>query len=97
MLPLVCSSCYTALTKPVSQLLFVWYFIVETRGYTLEEIYLIFDTPGLTWNQRRNMRAPRVLGDFPADEKAGDVTPPEKAVPVVSEKSVGEDGSVERQ
>lgn len=38
------------------QLIAVWYFFVETRGYTLEEIDIIFETPGLSWKQRRNMR-----------------------------------------
>lgn len=39
----------------------VWYFFVETRGYTLEQITVIFDTPGLSWKKRRNMRG---TGDF---------------------------------
>ncbi|KAH8688809.1 general substrate transporter [Talaromyces proteolyticus] len=38
------------------ELVVVWYFFVETRGYTLEEVTVIFDKPDLTWKQRRNMR-----------------------------------------
>jgi hypothetical protein len=36
----------------------VYFFFVETRGYTLEQVKTIFETPGLSWKQRRNMRAP---------------------------------------
>jgi hypothetical protein len=51
----------------------VYYFIVETRGYTLEEIALIFDTEGLTWKQRRNLKAPGALRleDLPGAQSPG--------------------------
>ncbi|CEL04986.1 Putative Lactose permease [Aspergillus calidoustus] len=67
------------------ELLAVWYFFVETRGYTLEEIWTIFDTPGLTWKQRRNLKAPGTL-QGPIVEAEATV---QKATPVVavSEKS----------
>lgn len=45
----------------------VWYFFVETKGYTLEEIKIVLETPGLTWKQRRNMKG---TGNFVDQSKA---------------------------
>ncbi|KAJ6441376.1 hexose transporter protein [Purpureocillium lavendulum] len=54
------------------ELLAVWYFFVETRGYTLEEIGSIFETPGLSWKQRRNLKAPSLVQDSSSTEEAGE-------------------------
>ncbi|KAH6695623.1 hypothetical protein F5X68DRAFT_272897 [Plectosphaerella plurivora] len=62
------------------ELIAVWYFFVETKGYNLEEIASIFEAPGLSWKQRRNLRAPTSRASSSAEEetgerqKAGDVT-----------------------
>jgi hypothetical protein len=70
------------------QLLAVWFFFVETRGYTLEEIWTIFDTPGLTWKQRRNMKAPGTLqGPIIAAEATVQKDTPVVAVSEKSERS----------
>ncbi|KAL1837584.1 hypothetical protein VTJ49DRAFT_3625 [Mycothermus thermophilus] len=50
----------------------VWYFFVETKGYTLEEIASIFETPGLTWKQRRNLKGPVSYRDINDAEESGD-------------------------
>jgi hypothetical protein len=50
-------------------------FFVETKGYTLEEIDAIFETPGLTWKQRRNLKAPRLHRDHLSVEESSDSTP----------------------
>lgn len=50
----------------------MWYSFVETKGYTLEEIARIFETPGLTWKQRRNLKAPRAYQDSITTEEQGD-------------------------
>ncbi|CAM1500635.1 Fc.00g097970.m01.CDS01 [Cosmosporella sp. VM-42] len=55
------------------ELVVVWYFFVETKGFTLEEIATIFDTEGLSWKQRRNMKPPPRLSDFLAVSETGDV------------------------
>ncbi|OCK79551.1 general substrate transporter [Lepidopterella palustris CBS 459.81] len=64
----------------------VWYFFVETRGYTLEQISTIFETPGLTWKQRRNMRASNSLTDPSVTTESGDST--HKVAAAVSEKQI---------
>jgi hypothetical protein len=50
----------------------VWYFFVETKGYTLEEIASIFETPGLNWKQRRNYKGPIAYQDVNDAEEGGD-------------------------
>ncbi|OCK97385.1 general substrate transporter [Cenococcum geophilum 1.58] len=64
----------------------VWYFFVETRGYTLEQISIIFETPGLTWKQRRNMRASNNLTDPSVTTESGSSM--HKDAAAVSEKQV---------
>ncbi|KAM5380970.1 hypothetical protein ACJZ2D_003279 [Fusarium nematophilum] len=55
------------------ELIVVWYFFVETKGFTLEEIAVIFDTDGLSWKQRRNMKpTPRSADSLGASE-SGDL------------------------
>ncbi|EXK25943.1 hypothetical protein FOMG_17466 [Fusarium oxysporum f. sp. melonis 26406] len=54
------------------ELVAVWYFFVETKGYTLEEIDTIFETPGLTWKQRRNLKAPSLVRESSSIEESGD-------------------------
>ncbi|RBA18211.1 hypothetical protein FPRO05_10506 [Fusarium proliferatum] len=54
------------------ELIAVWYFFVETKGYTLEEIDTIFETPGLTWKQRRNLKAPSLVRETSSIEESGD-------------------------
>jgi hypothetical protein len=51
----------------------VWYFFVETRGYTLEQVSTIFETPGLSWKQRRNMQAPSASTTFEDGSSTGSV------------------------
>lgn len=50
-------------TTDIQQLLAVWYFFVETRGYTLEQITTIFDTEGISWKQRRNLKPVQRIDD----------------------------------
>jgi len=57
---------------------------VETRGFTLEQISQIFDTEGISWKQRRNMKAPNKLTERTSSLESA---PIEKTVGV-SEKSV---------
>lgn len=64
----------------------MWYFFVETRGYTLEQISIIFETPGLTWKQRRNMRASNNLTDPSVTTESGSSM--HKDAAAVSEKQV---------
>ncbi|KAL4783839.1 general substrate transporter [Aspergillus varians] len=67
------------------ELIAVWFFFVETRGFTLEEIWTIFETPDLTWKQRRNMKAPGTLQGPIVAEETG--VQKEGAAVAVSEKS----------
>jgi hypothetical protein len=77
-----------------TQLLFVWHFIVETRGYTLEQIAQIFDTPNISWKQRRNMKAP---GNILDDSVDGITTPGEKQTTKSSSTEIVDDSSAEKQ
>jgi len=77
-----------------TQLSFVWYFIVETRGYTLEEIALIFDTPNIGWKQRRNLKAP---GNILEPSIEGITTPHEKQIVQASSVEIVDDSSAEKQ
>jgi len=64
----------------------VWYFFVETRGYTLEEISTIFETEGLTWKQRRNLKPPTSLQDSSSVEEQGET--PKKSDVIVSKEQL---------
>ncbi|RMJ19257.1 hypothetical protein CDV36_001104 [Fusarium kuroshium] len=71
------------------ELLVVWYFFVETKGFTLEEIAVIFDTEGLSWKQRRNMKPiPRSSDSLVASE-SGDLSA--KNTAEATEKRVSDD------
>jgi hypothetical protein len=65
----------------------VWYFFVETRGFTLEQISQIFDTEDISWKQRRNFKAPNPLTERASSLESAPIGD-EKAAAVVSEKSV---------
>ncbi|OBT58556.1 hypothetical protein VE04_02235 [Pseudogymnoascus sp. 24MN13] len=78
----------------ILELLFVWHFIVETRGYTLEQIAQIFDTPNISWKQRRNMKAP---GNILDDSVDGITTPGEKQTTKSSSTEIVDDSSAEKQ
>jgi hypothetical protein len=67
----------------------VYYFIVETRGFTLEEIAVIFDTPDLTWKQRRNMKPPSRDIDSGVTSSSDAKVSEEASSPVVDEKRNG--------
>ncbi|KAF4333978.1 general substrate transporter [Fusarium beomiforme] len=54
------------------ELVAVWFFFVETMGYTLEDINSIFETPGLSWKQRRNFKAAQAFEDPASSEENGD-------------------------
>ncbi|KEZ40516.1 hypothetical protein SAPIO_CDS8418 [Scedosporium apiospermum] len=68
------------------ELIAVWYFFVETRGYTLEEISTIFETEGLTWKQRRNLKPPTSLQDSSSVEEQGET--PKKSDVIVSKEQL---------
>ncbi|KAJ4260973.1 hypothetical protein NW757_001362 [Fusarium falciforme] len=55
------------------ELVVVWYFFVETKGFALEEIAVIFDTEGLSWKQRRNMKPIPRSSDSLAASESGDL------------------------
>jgi hypothetical protein len=70
-------------------LVVVWYFFVETKGFTLEEIAVIFDTEGLSWKQRRNMKPIPRSSDSLAASESGDLDA--KNAVAATEKRVSDD------
>lgn len=50
----------------------MYYFFVETRGYTLEQITTIFDAKGLSWKQRRNLRPVQRVNDSASPKESGE-------------------------
>ncbi|CAI4214878.1 unnamed protein product [Parascedosporium putredinis] len=68
------------------ELIAVWYFFVETRGFTLEEISTIFETEGITWKQRRNLKPPTSLQDASSVEERGNL--PKESHTVVTKEDL---------
>jgi hypothetical protein len=64
----------------------VYFFFVETRGYTLEQISSIFDTKGLTWKQRRNLAPVQRVGDSGSSTKSDEYEEKDQTRVVVKEE-----------